>query len=116
MCAPLANRNWPQISIKLAELKLFNSNTTQAQAWLSALKHHFIVVGITYIATNAANTEAVCYYTKFLMAGNAVRWMDKLEVQGHALNSFLEFDKLFIDLYTPPDGKNITRDKSCKLW
>ena len=96
--APLANnKNQPQISIKLAEPKPFNSNTIQACAWLSALKWYFIVVGLTFTATEAADMEAACQYTVVLMAGNAARWIDRLEVQGHAPNSFLEFEKLFIN-------------------
>ena len=45
------------------------------------------------------------------MAGNVARWMDTLEVQGHALNSFPKFEKLFINQYAPLDNKNIGRDK-----
>ena len=60
MCAPLANKNWLQINIELAEKKPFKGNTTQVQAWLSILKHFFIVVGLTYIATDTADTEAAC--------------------------------------------------------
>ena len=41
-----------------------------------------------------------------------VRCMDRLEVQGSTLNSFLEFEKLFIYQNTPLDNKNIAR---CKL-
>ena len=34
------------------------------------------------------------------MGGNAVRYMDKLEVQGNYPNSFLEFEKLlFINMH-----------------
>ena len=33
--------------------------------------------------------------------------MDRLEVQGNALNSFPEFEKLFINQYTPLDNKNV---------
>ena len=45
----------------------------QAQACLSTLKHYSIAVGITYIATEAANTEAMCQYAVVLMQGNATR-------------------------------------------
>ena len=38
--------------------------------------------------------------------------MDRLEVQGHAPNSFPEFEKLFINKYAPIDNKNIARDKN----
>ena len=65
----LANKNWPQISIKLVEPRSFNSNTMQAQACLSTLKHYFIAVGITYTATKAADTEAACQYAVVLIAG-----------------------------------------------
>ena len=58
--ALLANQNWLQISIKLAEPRLFNRNIAQAQAWLSTLKCYFTVVGLTYMATKAADVEAVC--------------------------------------------------------
>ena len=61
-CALLANKNQPQIIIKLVEPKPFNSNTTQAHAWLSTLKCYFIVVGLTYTATEAANLEAAYQY------------------------------------------------------
>ena len=66
----------------------------QSHTWFYILKHYFIAVGLTYIATKAADTEAACQYAVVLMAGNTARWMDRLEVQGHALNSFLEFEKL----------------------
>ena len=69
--------------------------------WLSTLKHYFIIVSITYIATKEANTEAVYQYAVVLMGGNAVRLMDRLEIQGNAPNSFLEFEKLFINQYAP---------------
>ena len=98
MHAPLAHsNNWPQISIKLVEPKPFNSNTMQACAWLSTLKQYLIIVGLTYKATEVADTLAACQYAVALMAGNGARWMDRLEVQGHAPNSFLEFKKLFIN-------------------
>ena len=72
--APLTNKkNWPQISIKLAEPKLFYSNTMQARIWLSTFKHHFMAVGLTYTATKAADTEAVCQYVVAQMSGNAAR-------------------------------------------
>ena len=97
-CAPVANsNNQLQISIKLAELKPFTGNTILACAWLSTLKWYFIAVGLTYKATKAADTLAVGQYAVALMAGNATRWIDRLEVQGHAPNSFPEFEKLFIN-------------------
>ena len=68
----------------------------QAHAWLSTLKRYFIAVGLTYKATEAADTLAACQDTVALMTGNAARWMDRLEVQGYAPNSFLEFEKLFL--------------------
>ena len=52
----------------------------QAILWLSTLKQYFVVVGLTYTATKAADTEAMCQYTVVLMAGNAARWIDRLEV------------------------------------
>ena len=69
----------------------------QAHICLSALKWYFIAIGLTYKATKAADTLAACHYAVALIAGNAVRWMDRPEVQGHALNSFLELKKLFIN-------------------
>ena len=51
----------------------------QAQARLSAWKCCFIVVGIIYIATKAADTEAVCQYAVKLMGGNAKRCINRLE-------------------------------------
>ena len=79
--APLIHiNNWPQISIKLAEPKPFNGNTMQARAWLSALKRYFIAIGLIYKATEASGTLAACQYAVALMAGNAARWMDRLEV------------------------------------
>ena len=52
----------------------------QASTWLFALEHYFIAVGLTYMATEAADTEAVCQYTVVLMAGIAARYLDKLKV------------------------------------
>ena len=75
--------------------------------WLSALKSYFIVVGITDIATKAADTDIVHQYTVETMGGNAARWMDSLEVQGNDPNSFPTFKKLFIDQYAPLDNKKI---------
>ena len=96
--APLIySNNQPQISIKLVEPKPFNGNTLQAHVWLSTLKWYFIAVGLVYKATKASGTLAACQYAVALMAGNMARWMDMLEVQGHALNSFSEFEKLFIN-------------------
>ena len=60
------------------EPKPFNGNTTQV--WLSTFKHYFIAVGPTYTATEAADTLAVCQYAVALMAGNAIRWKDRLDV------------------------------------
>ena len=91
------NKNQTQITIKLAEPKQFNGNTMQACTWVLTLKHYFIVVGIAYTATKAADTEAACQYAVVLISGNTARWMDRLEVQGHAPNSFPEFEKLFIN-------------------
>ena len=67
------NRNQPQISIKLAKPKPFNSNTMQAHVCLSTLKYYFIVVGLTYAATKAADTQAACHYAVVLMSGNAAQ-------------------------------------------
>ena len=97
MCAPLANTKRLQISIKLAEPKPFNGNTTQACAELSILKCYFFMVDLTYTATKAADTEAACQYAVVLMASNAVRYMNRLEVQSHALDSFPEFQKFFLN-------------------
>ena len=82
----------------------------QAQAWLSTLKYYFIAVGIIYVATKAAGTEAACQYTVELMGGNTATWMDKLEVQGKTPNSLPEFEKLFINQYDQLDDNNIARD------
>ena len=60
----------------------------QAHVWLSTLKRYFIAVGLVYKATEASDTLAACQYAVVLMAGNVARWMDRLEVQGHAPNSF----------------------------
>ena len=57
------------------------------------------MVGITFIATKLANTEAVYQYIMALMGVNALIWMDRLEAQGNAPNSFLEFEKLSINQY-----------------
>ena len=111
----LANNNYLQNSIKLVEPKSFNGNTMQGHAWLSILKCYFIVLGLTFTAAEAADTEAVCQYAVVLMASNTARWIDKLEVQGHVLNSFLEFEKLFINQYAPLNNKNVARDKLCEL-
>ena len=73
MYAPLVSRNQLQASIKLAEPKPSKGNTTQAQAWLFTLKYYFIVVGVTYMAIKAADTETVCQYGVALMAGNTAR-------------------------------------------
>ena len=80
-CAPLIYiNNRPQINIKLAEPKLFNGNTTQARVWLSALKQYFIAIGLVYKATKAFGTLAAYQYAVALMAGNAARWMGRLEL------------------------------------
>ena len=47
--------NHPQISIKLADPKPSTGMTMQALVWLSTLKRYFIVVGITFISTKAAD-------------------------------------------------------------
>ena len=73
------------------------------------------MVGLTYIATEAADIKAVCQYAVALMAGNAARWMDRLEVQGNTPNSFSEFKKLFKNQYAPLHDKNIAKDKLCML-
>ena len=79
--APLVNNNnQPQTNIELVEPKLFNGNTMQAYAWLSALKWYFITVGLTYAATKAADTLAACQYTVALKSSNTARWIDRLEV------------------------------------
>ena len=49
------------------------------------------------------------------MAGNAARWMDRLEVQGHTPSSFLEFEKLLINKYAPLDDKKVAKDKLHEL-
>ena len=92
--------------------KSFNNISTLA---LSTLKCYYFVVVIIYIATKSANTESACQYTVKKMECNAERWMDTLEVQGNALNSFLQLKKLYINQYTPLDNKNIAQDKLCKL-
>ena len=50
-----------------------NGNTAHARAWFSALKHDFIIVGITSTATKKADTEAVYQYAVALIASNAAR-------------------------------------------
>ena len=61
MHAPLANnKKWPQIIIKIEEPKPFTENIMQAHAWLSILKRYFFAFGITYKATKAADTLALC--------------------------------------------------------
>ena len=97
MHAPLANKNKVEIRIKLEEPRPFYGNTMQAYAWLYALKYYYILVGLTYTATKAADTEASCQYAVALMSGYTAIWMDRLEVQGHAPKSYLEFEKLFIN-------------------
>ena len=74
-----------------------------------------IAVGITLIATETADTEATYQYAVALMGGNAARWMDRLEAQGNAPNSFLEFKKLSFNQYTPLDDKKNGRDKLQEL-
>ena len=70
---------------------------------------------ITYVATEAADIEAVYQYAVALMGGNVARLMDKLEVQGNVPKSFPVFKKLFINQYTPLGDKNIAKDKLHKL-
>ena len=43
----------------------------QAQVCLFAVKCYFIAVGIIYIATEAADTEAACQYAVIPMGGSA---------------------------------------------
>ena len=71
--APLAIKNQLQIIIKLAKPRPFNGNTIQAHIWLSTLKCYLIVVGLTYTATKASDTEAAYQYAVGLMAGNAAK-------------------------------------------
>ena len=52
------------------------------------LKKNSIAIGLIYKATEAADTLAACQYAVVLMAGNAARWLYRLEVQGHIPNSF----------------------------
>ena len=52
----------------------------QARVWFSTLKYYFIMVGITYVATDAANTEAAYQYAVAIMGGNDARGMDRLKV------------------------------------
>ena len=49
------------------------------------------------------------------MVDNALRLMDRLEVDRNTLNSFLEFENLFINQYAPLDDRNIAQYKYCKL-
>ena len=49
------------------------------------------------------------------MGGNKVGWMDRLEAQGNAPNSFLELEKLLSNQYALLDNKNIARDKLQEL-
>ena len=50
-------------------------------------------------------------YSVALMGGNAPCWMDCLEVQREAPAMFPDFERMFIDHYTPLDDKNISRDR-----
>ena len=52
----------------------------QACVWLSALKQYYIAIGLDYKATEASGTLAACQYAVALIACNAARWMDRLEV------------------------------------
>ena len=72
--------------------------------------------GITYTVTKAADTEAAYLYALVLMVGNAARWMNGIDIQDNALGSCPEFEKLFINQYTPLDDKNIARDILFELW
>ena len=67
------------------------------------------------MATKAVDTEAACQSAVVLMGGSIERWMDSLEVQGNATNSFIKFKKLFINQYTPLDEKNSAWYKLYKL-
>ena len=49
------------------------------------------------------------------MGGNAVCWMDRLELQGEVPAIFSDFERMFIDLYAPLDDKNIAQDKLQEL-
>ena len=46
-------------------------------------------------------------YSVALIGGNAIRWMDRLEVQGEVPAMFPDFERMFIDQYAPLDDKNI---------
>ena len=56
------------------------------------------------------DTAQACQYSVALMGGNAPCWMDCLAVQGEAPAMFPDFERMFIDHYTPLDDKNISRD------
>ena len=45
------------------------------------------------------------------MGCNTERYMDRLEVQGNAPNSFSEFKKLLLNQYAPLDNKDVVQDK-----
>ena len=49
------------------------------------------------------------------MGGNPACWMDRLEVQGEAPATFPDFERMFIDQYTPLDDKNIAQDNLQEL-
>ena len=55
------------------------------------------MVGITILFVETANPQLTCQYTVVLMEGNVERWMNRLEVQESAPNTFLGFEKLFFN-------------------
>ena len=44
------------------------------------------------IAIETADRVAACQNAVVLMGRNAERWMERLDIQGNALNSFMEFE------------------------
>ena len=56
-----------------------------------------------------------CQYAVALMTGNAACWVDRLEVQGKMPTSFEEFERVFLEHYSPLDDANVARDKLREL-
>ena len=59
------------------------------------------------------DTAQVCQYSVALMGGNAVCWMDRLEVWREVPAMFPDLEHMYIDQYAPLDDKNAAQDK---LW
>ena len=66
------------ISLKLAEPKHFTGKQADAKSWISTLKRYFLAVGVPYTGDG---TERAARYAIALMAGNASKWVDRLEAR-----------------------------------